>query len=343
MELIIRAVDVGSGNTKFVTGVVGAEVRCASFPSVAYPSSGETPQWPASERRRTVCIPVGPLFYEVGPDVGLAADTFRAKQLHDEYTESPEYMALLRGALSMMKVSHIDLLIVGLPVALFTLKKSALEKAMLGDHQVGGGKTVTVSKAMAVAQPQGALVHYAAEHQKMATIGTEQSLVIDPGSRTFDWLITRGMRLVQKQSHSINRGMSDVMRLLAAEISKDIGTPYRDYDAIDLALRTGKAPVIFQRPYDMKKHLPLAESVAQQAVSTMRQWIENPESLQNIILVGGGAFLFKKAVKAAFPKHRIHEVKDPMFANVRGFQLAGQNYAASTLASGRDRPAGEVA
>ena len=343
MELIVRAVDVGSGNTKFVTGVVGNEIRCASFPSVAYPSSGETPHWPASERRKTVCIPVGPLFYEVGPDVGLAADTFRAKQLHDEYTESPEYMALLRGALSMMKVSHIDLLIVGLPVALFSLKKSALEKTMAGEHQIGGGKTVTVAKAMAVAQPQGALVHYAAEHKKMAPIGTEQSLVIDPGSRTFDWLVTRGMRLVQKQSHSINRGMSDVLRLLAAEISKDVGSPYRDYDAIDLALRSGKSPVIFQKPYDMGRHLPLAESVAQQAVSTMRQWIETPESLQNIILVGGGAFLFKKAVKAAFPKHRIHEVKEPMFANVRGFQLAGQNYAASAIAPGRDRGAGEIA
>ena len=343
MELIVRAVDVGSGNTKFVTGVVGNEIRCASFPSVAYPSSGETPHWPASERRKTVCIPVGPLFYEVRPDVGLAADTFRAKQLHDEYTESPEYMALLRGALSMMKVSHLDLLIVGLPVALFSLKKSALERTMAGEHQIGGGKTVTVAKAMAVAQPQGALVHYAAEHKKMATIGTEQSLVIDPGSRTFDWLVTRGMRLVQKQSHSINRGMSDVLRLLAAEISKDVGSPYRDYDAIDLALRSGKSPVIFQKPYDMGRHLPLAESVAQQAVSTMRQWIETPESLQNIILVGGGAFLFKKAVKAAFPKHRIHEVKEPMFANVRGFQLAGQNYAASAIAPGRDRGAGEIA
>lgn len=343
MEIIVRAVDVGSGNTKFVTGVAGAETRCSSFPSVAYPSSGETTHWPASERRKTVCIPVGPLFYEVGPDVGLAADTFRAKQLHDDYTDSPEYMALLRGALSMMKLPHIDLLIVGLPVALFNLKKAALEKAMVGSHPVGNGKTVTVAKALAVAQPQGALVHYAAEHEKMATIGNEQSLVIDPGSRTFDWLVTRGMRLVQKQSSSINRGMSDVLRLLAAEISKDIGTPYRDYDAIDLALRTGKAPVIFQKSYDMKKHLPLAESVAQQAVSTMRQWIETPESLQNIILVGGGAFLFKKAVKAAFPKHRIHEVKEPMFANVRGFQLAGQNYVVTTPTATRDRGAGEVA
>ena len=75
-------------------------------------------------------------------------------------------------------------------------------------------------------------MHYASEHQKMAIIGNEQSLIIDPGSRTFDWLVARGMRLVQKQSYSFNRGMSDVLRLLAAEITKDIGSPYRDYDCL---------------------------------------------------------------------------------------------------------------
>ena len=199
---------------------------------------------------------------------------------------------------------------------------------------------ILVAQVPAVAQPQGALVHYASEHKKMATIGNEQSLIIDPGSRTFDWLVARGMRLVQKQSHSVNRGMSDVLRMLAAEITKDIGSPYRDYDAIDLALRTGKHPTIFQKAYDIGRFLPLAETVAEQAVSTMKEWIEAPHSLQNIILVGGGAFLFKKAVKAAFPRHRIHEVKEPMFANVRGFQLAGQNYALSAMAgTACERPA----
>ena len=55
------------------------------------------------------------------------------------------------------------------------------------------------------------------DDKKMATIGNEQSLIIDPGSRTFDWLVARGMRQVQKQSHSFNRGMSDVLRLIAAD------------------------------------------------------------------------------------------------------------------------------
>jgi len=334
MALTVRAVDVGSGNTKFIHAAVGEDVRCTSFPSIAYPSMDGRSGWTAGDRRRTLMIPVGPLFYEVGPDVALAADTFRARQLHDDYTESPEYTALLRGALAMMKLTQIDLLVVGLPVALFAGRKAALEKAMTGRHDIGEGRSVTVAKVLAVAQPQGALVHYASVHGKLTEIGTERSLIIDPGSRTFDWLVSQGMRLVPKQSHSVNRGVSDVLRLLAQEISHDIGTPYRDLDAIDLALRTGKPPVIFQKPFDIKRLMPLAESVAEQAVSSMKEWLDSPHSLQNIILVGGGAFLFRKAVKAAFPRHRILEVKEPMFANVRGFQVAGQNFAQTMLADG---------
>ena len=327
MELIVRAVDVGSGNTKLVTGVAGTEIRCASFPSVAYPSSGETPQWPASERRKTFCIPVGPLFYEVGPDVGLAADTFRAKQLHDEYTESPEYMALLRGALALMKQPSIDLLVVGLPVTALTTKKATLEKVVTGTHDIGNGKTVVVRKALAIAQPQGALVDFAVQHGKSSTIEREQSLILDPGSRTFDWLVARGMRLVRAKSHSVNRGVFDILQAIAAEIGHDIGTPYNDIEAIDLALRTGKNPVIYQKPYDISRAMPMAHSIAQQAVASMMRWIDASYSFQNIILVGGGAYLFKTAVKEAFPKHKIQEVKDPLHANVRGFQIAGMTYA----------------
>jgi plasmid segregation protein ParM len=77
--------------------------------------------------------------------------------------------------------------------------------------------------------------------------------------------------------------------------------------------------------------------VTEQAVSSMKEWIESPHSLQNIILVGGGAFLFRKAVKSAFPRHRILEIKEPVFANVRGFQLAGMTYARTVLAADRDK------
>jgi plasmid segregation protein ParM len=326
METIVRAVDVGFGNTKYIFSCAEKEIRCAMFPSVAYPSSRDMSTLPAAERRKTVAVPVNGLFYEVGPEVNLAADTFRATQMHDRYIETPEYSALLCGALNLMKVDTIDLLVVGLPVAALMAKKAALEKSMIGTHQVGNGRAVTVRNALAVAQPQGALVYYASLHQKLHTIENEQSLIIDPGARTFDWLVSRGMRLVQKKSHSVNRGMFDILQTIATEISHDIGTAYRDFDAIDSALRTGKNPIIYQKPYDITRLMPIADTIAQQAVSSMMQWIESSYSFQNIILVGGGTFLFKKAVKAAFPKHKIYEIKDPIYANVKGFQIAGMDY-----------------
>ncbi|RCW65158.1 PRTRC system protein D [Pseudorhodoferax soli] len=325
MSKIVRAIDVGFGNTKFVVGHTPQEVKCGSFPSLAYVSAKDSAQRTDGQRRRTVSIPIDKLFYEVGPDVHLAADTFRGTQLHDRYIETPEYLALARGALSYMRLSTIDLLVVGLPVASFQARKAQLERLMTGVHDVGAGKTVEVRKAVAVAQPQGALVHFTAAYGKQKTIAQEQSLIIDPGSRTFDWLLSRGMRLVSKVSSSVNRGMSDVLKTIAQEISSDIGRPYSDLPAIDTALRTGKPLLIYQKPYDLTPILPTAHAVARGAVSSMMEWIAEDYSIQNVILVGGGAFMFKDAVKAAFPKHKIHVIKDPMFANVKGFQIAGAN------------------
>lgn len=99
------------------------------LPSVAYPSSGGSRTGQPAGSLKPSAFQSGRCSTGPGSRRRPGGDTFDAKQLHDEYTESPEYMALLRGALSMMKVSHIDLLIVGLPVALFSLKGNlALEK-----------------------------------------------------------------------------------------------------------------------------------------------------------------------------------------------------------------------
>jgi plasmid segregation protein ParM len=56
---------------------------------------------------------------------------------------------------------------------------------------------------------------------------------------------------------------------------------------------------------------------------------EQPLAIENEQL--RGAFLFKKAVKAAFATHQILGVKEPMFANVRGYQIAGTGYAQTML------------
>ena len=163
MEPIVRAVDVGRGNTKFISGIKNGELRCDMFPSQAHPSEAglEAEAWGA--RRKTVGIPAGGLVYEVGPDVHLAADVFNANVLqHDRYCETSEYLALLLGALHYMQLERIDLLVVGLPVATYKLKSlvTALERRLTGEHELGKGRRVKVVRAKAIAQPAGALMHY---------------------------------------------------------------------------------------------------------------------------------------------------------------------------------------
>lgn len=327
MDKIVRSIDVGYWNTKYVTAHTEKEIKCAMFPSLAYPSYKDPATRTMVERRRTVAVPIEGSYYEVGPDVHLAADTFRGTQLHDRYLQTPEYMALVRGAIGFMKVPAIDVLVVGLPVALFDTGRGWLEKSLTDVHDVGGGKQVEVRRVLVLPQPVGALAYFAASYNKQKSIENERSLIIDPGSRTFDWLLARGMRLVPKTSSSVNRGMSDILKTIAQEISNDIGRPYSDFPAIDLALRTGKPLMIYQKQYDIAPILPTARSVASRAVSSMLEWVNEEYSIQNIIMVGGGAFMFKDAVKAAFPNHKIQVVKDPLFANVKGFQITGHNLA----------------
>jgi hypothetical protein len=157
-----------------------------------------------------------------------------------------------------------------------------------------------VHKALAMAQPNGALIDYATQHDKVEAMEQELSLVIDPGSRTFDWLVARGMKLSHKQSHSVDRGVSNILQLIADDISQEIGKPYTNLEAIDLALRTGKGLTVFQRSYNPARMRPMVEIIAKDAVAAMMRRIGEAYNVQHVILVGGGAFLFKKAVKQAF-------------------------------------------
>lgn len=327
MAITVRAIDVGFGQTKYVTGSNEGRVECAHFPSLAFysplPPKGDS----LGGRRRTVCVPVGGLFYEVGPDVELAADRFRCRQLHDGYAATDEYRALTAGALFYMKQDVIDLLVVGLPVATYLSQKTALEKTTTGLFEVGRKRSVEVRRALVVAQPQGALAAHAAGAGLPAKALVAKTLVIDVGARTFDWLLVRGGRVVARMSHSVNRGLFDVLRGIAEAIGTEVGTDYGDLEAIDAALRSGSSLRVYQKDHDLKRFATLIAKVADEAVAAMLSRLDSTHDVEAIVLVGGGAPLFGKAIRRRFPRHVVESVPDPLYANVRGFQLLGEDFA----------------
>lgn len=332
MNPTIRAIDVGRRSTKYSTGMADGTITCALFPSIAHPHEGDYRNHRTDGEQCTVLVPVERLLYEVGPDIHLRQRPFNAQILqHDRYAEAPEYTALVLGALHYMACPHIDLLVLGLPVASARNPEAVekLEKRITGRHQVGQNSYVTVGAVKVLAQPAGALMWVGQQQERRQQLLAQKSLVIDPGSRTFDWIYFNGMRQVTQRSHSIALGMFDVLQTIADGIGQTHGIQYRDYEAIDLALRGEQVLTVFQKEYDIRRHVRLAAKIPQQAVAEMLHYVGDASDIQNIILVAGGSFFFQRAVKQAFPRHRVETVAEPIYAIVRGLHLAGAGLAAS--------------
>ena len=328
MDAIVRAVDVGYGNTKYVTQAEGGSIRCAHFASAAPATAGQ-PGAALGDKRRTLGIAIGDFTYEVGPDAHLAAEVYQTRQMHDGYCETPEYLALTRGALGFMKLERIDLLVLGLPVATYKTRRASLERRMKAVHPLDKGRAVVVERVKVVAQPQGALMLFGVQSNRIDQINHERNLVIDAGARTFDWLVAQGLRVIEKRSDSANKGMFDVLHSIAEAISDAENTRLRDYDRIDAALRAGTKPKIFGKEHDISAAARAARRIPDEAVGEMLRYVGDGNDIDNIVLVGGAAFFYGPSVRAAFPKHKVHELGDGLYANVKGFQIAGMEMARS--------------
>jgi plasmid segregation protein ParM len=272
-------------------------------------------------RRQTLLIDVNGLSYEVGPDTALAPAP--AHHMDDDYSLSDEYLALVRGALAYMKVPAVDYLVVGLPVTTFELRRAALARRLVGEHPTTEGRRVAVREVKVLAQPHGALIDYAVCDDRLQALRRQRNLIVDCGARTFDWLVTQGLKVIEQRSHATNRGIYDVLRILAAEIGRRFNEQFHDYERLDVALRTRTHPLVFGKPYDLAPHLPAARKVAQDAVTEMRRYVQDASDVDNVIVGGGAAFFFIDAIRAAFPHQEIVEGREALYANVRGFARYG--------------------
>lgn len=336
---IVRAIDVGYGNTKFVSyhRAETNEIQCSLFPSIApHASATDDLAGGVFQRRNTVRIQVGGVVYEVGKDARLAQDASYSRTLTSDYSMSDPYLAMVRGAIFYMAVPRIDLLVVGLPVNTVDVYGDQLKARLIGVHTlpevVDGeptGKTydVEVKDVRVVAQPIGGFFDYSISNNLYGRMRNQMNLLIDPGYFTLDWLVAAGVKTVSPRSGAHSGGMSAVLGAIAEAIGKKLGTQINDVTSIDDALRTGTNPRFFGQEFDMSDYLNIGKEKARQFVRTLAGKVGNKGvDIDNIILAGGGAEFFKDIIAESFPHHELVITKDAVFANVRGFQLAGAQW-----------------
>lgn len=339
MNHTVRAIDIGYGNTKFtVSHVPGGDVDCKMFPSLA-PQASNNGDLGAGmlAKRETVCVNVDGVHYEVGPDSELAQGGMaRNRVLRADYCKSDAYMALLRGALNYMGVSKIDLLALGLPVSTYGGFKKELSELAIGSHKCGN-RTVHVDNVSVYPQPLGGFFDYAVRSKLFAQMSREINLLIDPGFFTLDWLLTSGIKTLDGRSGAANDGgMGSILSLIAKAIARDCDcdeTELGDVARVDAALRGEVSLRLFGETIDVDKYRIIGLAKAEEAINTMMHSVGRTGDIVNVILVGGGSHFYKDPIQAKFPKHKIIVAHDPLFANVRGFQLIAEQRIIQLMSS----------
>lgn len=316
---VIRAIDVGYGNTKYIRTVENGIAQADHFPSIVHRPAGGKPSF--DESGDIYEVEVNGSAYQVGPGLDAALEG-GVRITHENYIETDDYMALVYGALSQMNVTEIDLLVVGLPVSLMGSKRGVLETLLTGQHIVSG-RSVEIKKVNAVAQPLGGFLHYASRSNQLEELSSTRNLLIDPGFFTVDFLVSTGLREIRGKSGSHNSGVYAYLKAVAKGLSKEYNINYENISHIDEGIRKGVFR-LWGEKIDLAKYHEAALAEIMPAVDAISNKIEDGRSIDQIILVGGGAKLFEPAIKRLFPRHNIQCDENSVVANVLGFQKIGE-------------------
>lgn len=333
LNSIVRAIDLGFGYTKYST-LEEDQIVYKSFPSVAPRASKiEDSDLAMINERDTIVVKVDGTDYEVGPDSLLLETSDSTRTLNDQYIHTAQYKALTYGALAYMNEATIDLLIVGLPVSTYSQGHEALKKSLIGEHKISDKFTCNVKNVLVVYQPLGGL-NYCMSLAKTDTfkdkdLKDSMNLIIDPGFLTFDFLLANGNKIIEKKSNAHTGGVSRILSAIAESISAKIGKKYDNQAAIDKALKKKKIR-ISGKEEDLIDHIKNTKSVIESPITYMRNIVGDGSDIDNIILLGGGAHIFEKTLRENFKDHDIICVDDPSFANVKGYQIIGEDYYRKT-------------
>lgn len=263
------------------------------------------------------------------------------RELNYDYAQTNQYKAVFKAALMMAESDVIDVLVTGLPVsqAKDLEQVQALVEQMEGEHQVSKKRTITVKKVVVRPQPSAAFVRMVYEHSgdkdmsKMIKMG--QTVVVDPGFFSVDWVTLKNGGLIKESSGTSIRAMYRVIDEAAQMLRAEYGAGANVKKSIETALREGETEILANGQFvNFMPHIEkAAEQISKVALADMKTDMALQDNVADIlVLTGGGADLYKKAAREIFPgcKHVV-TFKNPVTAIAEGYWLTAQGYAAKNL------------
>lgn len=348
----VIAIDIGYGNTKVVWSHSLDKQGRSRWGEICFRSItpnvvvNEESAGLASQPDRILVEHNGQAYY-AGPAATMGVE---ARFLDPNYIETDQHEVLLRASihLAMRELGHfsntIDLIVVGLPVSGFTNRGRRLHEIAMQArpipipkhlvHTTSGASSIEVKalQCLVLPQPFGGL--RAAGQNASADDPIYQTgkltMLIDPGYRTLDWFVSNGMSPELKLSGSFDGGVSNILRTVSQQVGFDHGTGSLEFDQVEEGLSSGKINLGF-KVIDMAPYQKLAVDAAKREIAAFLGRIDmNKARLSRVLLAGGGAKLYEKALKDRLPGYTIECMSDSVMSNARGYWLAGCDQLAST-------------
>lgn len=323
---IVRGIDVGYGNTKICHGGdVPSALKCEHFPSIASLHAGVDKGAGVMAKRELVEVESGGNVYLVGKDAldTLSARDDQGRTLLTDFIFTPQHLALYRGGLRYLQEQNIDLLVSGLPVNYFSQHKEHMEQRLKGIHQYPDGIEINVKEVWIVPQPIGGFIHYFFDNDDIEDLSDLKSLTIDVGYFTLDWLVCRGLKLLDERSGSCPGGMSLILEKLTQFIGEERGVPFSDYHMVDKGVRNGYKTRIQGKPYDFSHFIPRIEGYITNSIQSMLRSVGTLDDIDVIVLVGGGGHCYQSVLQKLLNDREIIMPDHGVYSNVKGFYLAG--------------------
>jgi plasmid segregation protein ParM len=253
------------------------------------------------------------------------------RSLHSDYTSSDAYLALFYASLltACPDGQAVDHLVTGLPVGHYYTEGviEDLVKRMTGVHQVSDKVSIEVKKVTVLAQPAGTMIDIYSNHEDADMFMEAMVLVLDPGFFSVDWVVFSSGVLKKDSSSNNLEAMSAMIVAINNEIRLEYGGVGAGIDRIENALQAGKSEIVaYSKRIQLQPFIERAKlKVAGDSLAKLRTEMRfmGNQSLDFILLAGGGASFYKDEIQKLYPGSRIIQADNTVISNARGFWLHG--------------------
>ncbi|KRG11354.1 MULTISPECIES: parM protein [Staphylococcus] len=186
-------------------------------------------------------------------------------------------------------------------------------------------KIVNVQDIKIIAQPMGTLLDLHMENGKVFKSFTEGKYsVLDFGSGTTIIDTYQNLKRVEEESFVINKGMIDFYKRIATHVSKEAGGDAITPRMIEKGMEYKQCKVNSRLTIDFTDYFyKEQDELIQEVMSNFETVIGNINSIDRIIVTGGGANVHFNSLSHYYPDV-FESVEDSQLSNVRGYEKLGE-------------------